>query len=193
MYQPGGGPRQPELDFEKIMGDVRNGIGRVAQRLGGGGVGLAAVADFVFVGPDATFSLSEVKLGILPAVIGPYVVRRVGVARARGLFGTAWRINARDAVALHGERSKERGAGIDPEDLEAKPARRRAVDALVDETGAALSLASDQVSELRGQLGVVLVRTGFDQGILESASTGEARSRVLVECLHPNPDRARGQ
>ena len=41
MYQPGGGPRQPELDFEKIMGDVRNGIGRVAQRLGGGGVGLA--------------------------------------------------------------------------------------------------------------------------------------------------------
>ncbi len=46
MYQPGGGPRQPELDFEKIMGDVRNGIGRVAQRLGGGGVGLA-VALFV--------------------------------------------------------------------------------------------------------------------------------------------------
>jgi methylglutaconyl-CoA hydratase len=66
----------------------------------GGGVGLAAVADFVFVGPDATFSLSEVKLGILPAVIGPYVVRRVGIARARGLFGTAWQINAHDAVAL---------------------------------------------------------------------------------------------
>ena len=41
MYQPGGGPRQPELDFEKIMGNVRDGIGRVAQRLGGGGVGLA--------------------------------------------------------------------------------------------------------------------------------------------------------
>lgn len=42
MYQPGGGPRQPELDFEKIMGGIRDGIGRVAQRLGGGGVGLAA-------------------------------------------------------------------------------------------------------------------------------------------------------
>jgi len=66
----------------------------------GGGVGLAAVADFVFVGPDASFALSEVKLGILPAVIGPYVVRRVGIARARGLFGTAWRINAQDSVAL---------------------------------------------------------------------------------------------
>ena len=46
MYQPGGGPRQPELDFEKIMGNVRDGIGRVAQRLGGGGVGLG-VALFV--------------------------------------------------------------------------------------------------------------------------------------------------
>ena len=43
MYQPGGGPRQPEMDFEKIMGSVRDGIGRVSQRLGGGGVGLAIV------------------------------------------------------------------------------------------------------------------------------------------------------
>ena len=42
MYQPGGGPRQPELDFEKIIGGIRDGIGQVAQRLGGGGVGLAA-------------------------------------------------------------------------------------------------------------------------------------------------------
>ncbi|HIN25677.1 MAG TPA: hypothetical protein EYM73_15050, partial [Dehalococcoidia bacterium] len=41
MYQPGGGPRQPELDFEKIMGGARDTIGRISQRLGGGGVGLA--------------------------------------------------------------------------------------------------------------------------------------------------------
>ena len=46
MFQPGGGPRQPELDFEKIMGGIRDGIGSVSQRLGGGGVGLA-VALFV--------------------------------------------------------------------------------------------------------------------------------------------------
>ena len=47
MYQPGGGPRQPELDFEKIIGNISTGIGRVAQRLGGGGVGLAIV---LFIG-----------------------------------------------------------------------------------------------------------------------------------------------
>ena len=43
MYQPGGGPRQPELDFEQIIAIVRNTVGRISQRLGGGGVGLAAV------------------------------------------------------------------------------------------------------------------------------------------------------
>ncbi len=41
MYQPGGGPRQPELDFDQIIGNIRDGIGRISQRLGGGGVGLA--------------------------------------------------------------------------------------------------------------------------------------------------------
>jgi len=43
MYQPGGGPRQPELNFEEILSKIREGIGRITQRLGGGGVGLAAV------------------------------------------------------------------------------------------------------------------------------------------------------
>ncbi len=43
MYQPGGGPRQPELNFEEILSKIRDRIGRVSQRLGGGGVGLAVV------------------------------------------------------------------------------------------------------------------------------------------------------
>ena len=42
MYQPGGGgPRQPELDLEQILGNIRNTLARISQRLGGGGVGLA--------------------------------------------------------------------------------------------------------------------------------------------------------
>ena len=43
MYQPGGGPRQPEMDFEKIMGGIRDGIGSLTQRFGGGGIGVAIV------------------------------------------------------------------------------------------------------------------------------------------------------
>jgi len=41
MYQPGGGPRQPEMDFEKIIGSARDVFGKVSQRFGGGGIGLA--------------------------------------------------------------------------------------------------------------------------------------------------------
>ncbi len=66
----------------------------------GGGVGLAAAADLVFVGPAATFALSEVKLGLVPAVIGPYVQRRIGATRARGLFATGVRLTAREAVHM---------------------------------------------------------------------------------------------
>ena len=43
MYQPGGGPRQPELDFEQIINSVRTTVGRITQRFGGGGIGLAVV------------------------------------------------------------------------------------------------------------------------------------------------------
>ncbi len=43
MYQPGGGPRQPELNFDQLFAQGRDILGRIAQRLGGGGVGLAAV------------------------------------------------------------------------------------------------------------------------------------------------------
>ena len=42
MYPPGG-PRQPELDFEQIIAGVRTNVAKITQRLGGGGVGLAAV------------------------------------------------------------------------------------------------------------------------------------------------------
>ena len=43
MYQPGGGPRAPELNLDEILSKIRDGIGRISQRLGGGGVGLAVV------------------------------------------------------------------------------------------------------------------------------------------------------
>ena len=43
MYQPGGGPRQPELNFDDVLAKIRDGIGRISQRLGGGGIGLAVV------------------------------------------------------------------------------------------------------------------------------------------------------
>jgi methylglutaconyl-CoA hydratase len=55
----------------------------------GGGVGLVAACDMAIAVNDARFAFSEVKLGIIPATIGPYVVRAIGPRRARGLFATA--------------------------------------------------------------------------------------------------------
>lgn len=63
----------------------------------GGGVGLAAACDFAIGAPDAVFSLSEVKLGLIPAVISPYVVKAVGGRAANRLFLTAERFDATEA------------------------------------------------------------------------------------------------
>jgi methylglutaconyl-CoA hydratase len=69
-------------------------IGRIHGAALGGGVGLAAVCDIVIAAEDAVFALSEVKLGILPAVVAPYVLRKIGVSAARELFLTGVRFSA---------------------------------------------------------------------------------------------------
>lgn len=63
----------------------------------GGGVGLVAAADIVIVAEGTVFSLAEVRLGILPAVISPYVLRAIGPRFARDLFLTGDRFDAREA------------------------------------------------------------------------------------------------
>jgi methylglutaconyl-CoA hydratase len=63
-------------------------IARIQGAALGGGVGLAAVCDIAIAAEDALFALSEVKLGILPAVVAPYVLRKIGVSAARELFLT---------------------------------------------------------------------------------------------------------
>jgi methylglutaconyl-CoA hydratase len=61
-------------------------IGRVQGAAYGGGVGLMAVCDVVIAAREARFSLTEVRLGLIPATIGPYVVRRIGEGASRRLF-----------------------------------------------------------------------------------------------------------
>jgi methylglutaconyl-CoA hydratase len=69
-------------------------IARVQGAALGGGAGLAAVADIVVAADDAVFGFTEVKLGILPAVISPYVIRKIGASAARELFLTGARFSA---------------------------------------------------------------------------------------------------
>jgi methylglutaconyl-CoA hydratase len=72
-------------------------IGRVHGAALGGGAGLAAVCDIVVAADNAVFGFTEAKLGILPAVISPFVVRKIGVSAARELFLTAARFDAATA------------------------------------------------------------------------------------------------
>jgi len=75
-------------------------IGRIHGAAIGGGVGLVAVCDIVVCAPDSKFGLSEVKLGILPAVISPYVIAKIGATNARALFLTGERFDAQRALHI---------------------------------------------------------------------------------------------
>ena len=75
-------------------------IGRVHGAALGGGVGLAAVCDIVVAAEDAMFAFTEVKLGILPAVISPYAMAKIGRSAARELFLTGARFSATRAMEI---------------------------------------------------------------------------------------------
>jgi methylglutaconyl-CoA hydratase len=72
-------------------------IGKVHGAALGGGAGLAAVCDIVVASADAIFGFTEVKLGIIPAVISPFVLAKIGVSNARALFLTGERFDAKRA------------------------------------------------------------------------------------------------
>ena len=69
-------------------------IGRVHGAALGGGAGLAAVCDVVVATEDTTFGFTEVTLGIVPAMISPYVVRKIGLSAARELCLNGARFSA---------------------------------------------------------------------------------------------------
>lgn len=66
----------------------------------GGGVGLASAADIVIASEDAKFALSEVKLGLTPATISPYVMAAMGARAARRYFVSGERFDAHTALQL---------------------------------------------------------------------------------------------
>ena len=75
-------------------------VARVHGAALGGGMGLAAACDLCVAGSGAVFATSEVRLGLIPAAIGPYVIRALGERQAYRYFLTAERIDARRAAAL---------------------------------------------------------------------------------------------
>jgi methylglutaconyl-CoA hydratase len=66
----------------------------------GGGNGFLSACDIVIAADDAIFGLSEVKIGLIPAAISPYVIRRIGEGKAREFFLTGRRISAQEALEI---------------------------------------------------------------------------------------------
>lgn len=75
-------------------------VGRLHGNAFGGGVGLASVCDVAIGADSLMMGLTETRLGLIPATIGPYVCARMGEAKARRVFMSARRFDAREAVAL---------------------------------------------------------------------------------------------
>src|SRR5918998_6053739 len=75
-------------------------VGRVHGAALGGGAGLAAICDIAVADDSAVFGFTETKLGILPAVISPYVLPKIGASAARELFLTGMRFSAARAKEI---------------------------------------------------------------------------------------------
>ncbi|MGA9254072.1 MAG: crotonase/enoyl-CoA hydratase family protein [Roseobacter sp.] len=75
-------------------------VGALQGNAFGGGVGLACVCDVVVAVSSAKLGLTETRLGLIPATIGPYVIARMGEGRARQVFMSARIFDAQEAVAL---------------------------------------------------------------------------------------------
>lgn len=86
--------------FRRLAGIPVPVLGAVHGAAMGGGMGLVACCDVVVAAQRAVFAIPEVRLGLLPAVIGPYLVRKLGVGHTAALAFTGRRITAREAIPL---------------------------------------------------------------------------------------------
>lgn len=89
-----------QATFEAIDRCPHPVIGRLQGAAMGGGAGLIAVCDIVIAAADAKIGFPEVRLGLVPGVISPYVLRKIGFSRTRHLFLTGERFGADEALRM---------------------------------------------------------------------------------------------
>ena len=136
-------------------------IGKIHGAALGGGAGLAAVCDIAIACDDTVFGFTEVKLGIIPAVISPFVLAKIGASHARALFLTGERFSA--------ARAKHIGLVHDvvpPSDL----------DATIDAVIAELQTAGPQAVAAAKELIAAVSRSGYDESrAITSAAIAKRR------------------
>ena len=119
-------------------------VARIQGAAIGGGAGLVAVADIAVAAEETVFAFTEVRLGILPAVISPYVVRKVGLSFATAAFTTGIRFDSHRAFDTGLIHSVVDAGQLDPE-------IGRFVDAIVSGGPQAVNAAKRLVRDVAGR------------------------------------------
>jgi methylglutaconyl-CoA hydratase len=146
-------------------------VGRVHGDCYAGGVGLAAVCDVLVAAEGVQFCLSEARLGLLPATIGPYVLRAMGEQAARRYFATAERFSSAEA---HRIGFVHEIAGADALDAKVDAI----VQALVANGPAAVKACKRLVQDLAGQPITVALRDETARRIADIRASAEGREGV---------------
>lgn len=172
--------RMADYSYEKNLSDAREmaellrtldnlakpTIARVQGAAFGGGVGLVACCDIAIASEDASFCLSEVKLGLIPAVVSPYLIRAVGEPQARRYCLTAERFDAFEAqrIGLVHE-------VVPAETLDARI--QRLLQALAGNSPAAMGAAKEMVRSVRAR--------PIDEALIEHTARRIAELRASPE------------
>jgi methylglutaconyl-CoA hydratase len=146
-------------------------VGRIHGDCYAGGVGLAAVCDVLVAAEGVHFCLSEARLGLLPATIGPYVVRALGEQASRRYFTTAERFDAAAAKALGFVHE-----AVPPGELDAKV--DEVVAALVANGPAAVKACKRLVQDLAGRPIDDALRADTARRIADIRASEEGREGV---------------
>ncbi len=146
-------------------------VGRIHGDCYAGGVGLAAVCDVLVAAEGVQFCLSEARLGLLPATIGPYVVRALGEQASRRYFTTAERFSASRAQALGFVHEV-----VAPDALDAQVAE--IVAALVANGPAAVKACKQLVKDVAGRPIDAALRDDTARRIADIRASAEGREGV---------------
>lgn len=141
-------------------------IARVQGLALGGGTGLAAACDIALATDDAAFAASEVKFGIIPSVISPYVLRAIGPRHALRYFQSAERISAQRALAI----------GLVSEVLPAQD-----IDTAIAALAQALTSGGPQAQIAAKDLIASITGRPMDEALIEETAQRIARQRATAE------------
>jgi methylglutaconyl-CoA hydratase len=147
----------------------------------GGGVGLVSVCDYALALRGTQFSLSEVRVGLVPACIGPFVLRKIGPSHARALFLSSERFDADRALAIGLVHE------VAPDAPALEKALARLTESLLSASPKAIAVAKDFLRELgrlpaEGQ-GPLAVKTLADLRVTPQAQEG---LRAFLEKRKPD-------